>query len=547
MKWFYNMKIGAKLILSFVIVAVVSGIVGFIGIINMKEMNNNDKVLYDKMTVPLSDVAQISSLFQRARVNARDFILLEDPNEIEETYKKVQSFLEEMNTHAESFKKSIVQKEVEVAFKEYSEVLDEYKEDLDELLVLALANKDDEAFVFTKGDYQNTSDDLRIAIDKLVELKIRGAENQSVSNMSTSRKSVITMGSVVTLAMLMAIALGIFTSNIIGKPIRNVAEAADKIADGDLDVYIDIDTDEEIGQLANSFNRMSNNLNELLLNINIAAEQVAAGSLQVSDSSIALSKGATEQASTIEELTSTLEEIASQTKLNADNSNGANCLAEEAKENAVQGNVQMKDMLKAMEKINTSSNNISKIIKVIDDIAFQTNILALNAAVEAARAGRYGKGFAVVAEEVRNLAVRCASAAKETTEMIEDSIKNVNAGTVIAKETYEALNNIVDGISNVAKLIGEVAVASNEQATGIDQVNRGIMMVSEVVQSNSTTAEESAAASEELSNQAELLKQQVAKFKLRKSRNSTISHGEIGNLDLSKIEILNNKLDNQGA
>jgi len=208
-------------------------------------------------------------------------------------------------------------------------------------------------------------------------------------------------------------------------------------------------------------------------------------------------------------------EIAVQTKENATNANQANELAMRSKDDAVSGNKQMNEMLKAMLEINDASGSISKIIKVIDEIAFQTNILALNAAVEAARAGQHGKGFAVVAEEVRNLAARSANAAKETTDLIEGSVQKVNIGTKIANETAEALNKIVDGITKASEIVGGIASASNEQANGISQVNSAIEQVSDVVQTNTATAEESAAASEELSSQAEIMKESVAKFKLR--------------------------------
>lgn len=296
--------------------------------------------------------------------------------------------------------------------------------------------------------------------------------------------------------------------------VSEISGVLTEISEGNLDVAITADYKGDFVEIKDSLNHIIVNLSQVLGDIGNAADQVASGSRQVSDGSQTLSQGSTEQASSIQELTASITEIASQTKQNAINANQANELAMEAKKSAEQGNGQMQEMLSSMDGINEASANIFKIIKVIDGIAFQTNILALNAAVEAARAGQHGKGFAVVAEEVRNLAARSAEAAKETTDLIEGSIHKVQGGTTLAKETAEYLDEIVGGVEKAANLVGKIAEASNEQATGIAQVNKGIEQVSLVVQNNSATAEQSAAASEELSSQAELLKEMVMKFKL---------------------------------
>jgi methyl-accepting chemotaxis protein len=297
--------------------------------------------------------------------------------------------------------------------------------------------------------------------------------------------------------------------------VSEISQVLGEMSNSNLELSINNEYKGDFAQIKDALNFIIQSFNEVFTEINNAADQVSAGSNQVSDGSQALSQGTTEQASSIEELTSSITEVAVQTRQNAVNASQANELALNAKEGAILGNTHMKEMLKSMEEINESSSNISKIIKVIDDIAFQTNILALNAAVEAARAGQHGKGFAVVAEEVRNLAARSANAARETTDLIEGSIKKVEFGTKIANSTAESLDQIVVGVSKAATLVGEIAAASNEQATAISQINKGIEQVSDVVQTNSATAQESAAASEELSSQASVLKNMIAKFRLK--------------------------------
>lgn len=298
------------------------------------------------------------------------------------------------------------------------------------------------------------------------------------------------------------------------EPISEASTVLQSLSEGDLTVTMTGEYQGEYDQIKQSINQAIHSFHSVLSDLQIAADQVSTGAKQVSDGSQSLSQGATEQAGTVEELTASITEIASQTRTNAESADQASQLSTEAQHEAVKGTEKMKELLDSIREINESSTSISKIIKVIDDIAFQTNILALNAAVEAARAGQYGKGFTVVAEEVRNLAAKSAAAAKDTTALIEDSIQKVEQGTNIANKTADMLSGISESAHKTSTLIAEIAKASNEQASSIAQIDTGIEQVSTVVQTNSATAEESAASSEELSGQAEALMQMVGRFKL---------------------------------
>jgi methyl-accepting chemotaxis protein len=349
--------------------------------------------------------------------------------------------------------------------------------------------------------------------------------------------------------------MAMFIRNSVTEPINKIVEEVQELEKGHIGTRLNLNRTDEIGSLASSMDSLADSLqnevvsslammargdltfevtprdeqdvvrgalqkscadlNKLMAQIHVAVDQMNTGASQVADTSQSLSQGATEQAASLQEISSSLHQLGQQTTTNAANANQADQLSNISKAQAGKGNRQMQQMVEAMAEINDSGNNISRIIKVIDEIAFQTNLLALNAAVEAARAGRHGKGFAVVAEEVRNLAARSAQAAKETASLIEGSTEKTKIGSDISSQTAEALNEIVASVNQVSGLVVEIAVSSNEQAQGISQINLGVGQIDQVAQLTTANAEELAASAEELSSQSSELRGLLSSFRLK--------------------------------
>lgn len=431
-----------------------------------------------------------------------------------------------------------------------------------QILELAGQNKNDEAMNIFFEQYEPIMTQVQDFMSQADKATTDLAAADYAESAQRQTLTVVLIVGIVGVALLATIVLSVYITRGLTRPIQELDLATKEMAKGNLKVDVEYTSKDELGNLADSIRTMSDRisyymgaisdamqqlstgdldvkkretflgdfkpvqdsirvlvgaLNDTLGQIGQSADQVASGSDQVASGAQSLSQGATEQASSIEELAATINEMSGQIQNNAQSAQQARQTVDGVGEKLMESNEQMQTMTNAMDEISSSSKEIGKIIKTIEDIAFQTNILALNAAVEAARAGEAGKGFAVVADEVRSLASKSSEASKSTAVLIENSLKAVENGTRIADETAQSLLSVVEGTKEITNQINQIASASSEQSKGAAQVQQGIDQISNVVQTNSATAEESAAASEELSGQAQMLKMLISKFKLKRA------------------------------
>lgn len=555
---FRNLKVSKKITLSFGIVIVLYIVAVIAGTIGLFSVANGLESFYNHAYPIVRESLQISNLTTSIQRDIWNAYVVTDNAQIQSLLAGVESNSTQMAAYA---------KELEAKYDGDPQLLSNFKSALEatkapqEQAVQYVRTQDDaKALAILTGEYATVCNNLNASLDSIVNYSEQNAVDYYTNGMTIRTVCVVILLVLAAVSLILTILIVIKLTKDITRPLAEIKAAAEdwtkgamkssvtyqskdelgevadsmrfvsktlseyiddvtslllKMSQGDLTISADMEYLGDWASIRTSVNQILDSLNDTLGQINRSSEQVSSGSEQVSSSAQALSQGATEQASAVEELAATINEISHQVMETADNAHDVDRIVTATGEKLNACNDKMTQMVAAMSKINDSSAQISKIIKNIEDIAFQTNILALNAAVEAARAGAAGKGFAVVADEVRNLAAKSAEAAKNTTTLISGSLSAVEEGTQLVDSTQQSLLEVVDGAAKVTDAIQKITNAADEQSDAIQQVTQGIDQISAVVQTNSATAEESAAASEELSSQAQMLKSLVAQFQIK--------------------------------
>lgn len=552
-----NMTVKKKITLFSVMIIILMLIISSVGLWASMMINQARSARYNNYAMGQYYLSEAYSDFADIRVCIRDimYVYHDDSTNLKKKRTEMQDYEKNVQEYSNKFEErlSVFDSDVANQFNMTVSDMEQFMQSCEEYADMVESGDVDQA----RSDIKTTGSAVAAkAEQELIKLQ-EMIETASDENNDKLEKDLGALQAIILVVAIVAVLISIIYCGVLIRaitvPVAKLSIAAKKMAIGDVDVDCEKTADDDLGALMDNFKEMlqatkeqaeiateiaggdlsmevtprSNKdvlgkaLRKLVENqsatigtVKESAVQVTVGAEQVASASQSLAQGSTEQASALQEVTASIDEIAERTKKNASVATEANNLVHTVREMAADGKGQMTSMVSAMTDISESSEMISKIIKTIDDISFQTNILSLNAAVEAARAGIHGKGFAVVAEEVRNLAAKSASAAKETAEMIEDSIRKVDNGQKLAVETSQALDKIVESIESVTGLMTDMAESSNEQATAISQVDQAITQVSTVVQTNSATSEQCAAASEELSNQAVSLKTQLAGYKI---------------------------------
>lgn len=556
-----NLGIRLKLYILIGVALIGMLVIGGMSFLLMGRLNEKTDDISTSWLPSVDTGRDMAATLSNVRLNELGYLTAISDETAESSLQYIEKEKSEMDTLLAKYE-SLIDAEEEEFYNTAMDIWTQYRQADEELTALAKQGRVDEARAVLEGECVELYNSLNSAFDEIITYNTKGSAAETEESARLYRNATIILAAIILVIILIGVFFSFVVIRLIKMPISEIENAALKMAEGDLDIEISYTSKDELGVLSAqmrklvrklqviiddenkflakmasgdftvdsvceeeytggfypllvSFRSIAAKLNDTLLQISESSVQVANSSDQVSSGAQALSQGATEQASSVEELAATINEISEKVKQNAESAHQANTMADTVSAEMNTSNEKMQHMIQAMNDISSSSSEIGKIIKTIEDIAFQTNILALNAAVEAARAGAAGKGFAVVADEVRNLASKSAEASKSTSALIENSLKAVENGTQIADETAQSLLQAVNGVNEMTGIISQISEASSNQASAVSQITMGIDQISSVVQTNSATAQESAAASEELSSQSQLMKNLVERFKLK--------------------------------
>jgi methyl-accepting chemotaxis protein len=539
---FKNLSIGTKLLVGFIAIAMISAVVGSVGVIKIGHIAEDDAAMYRGVTVPLADLANMSTYFQRIRINVRDAVEAENEQEIKAALDTVKELRGRIDDHSQAYEKTIATEEGRRAYNEFKQVRAKYVELTEKVLELAGAGKKAEALHLLHGEAKKAALHQQDLMNRLMQGKTDEAKNTSEKNSEVARAASLLMMVAVAVGVILAVAGGLFIARAITAPLRTAVSKANAIGAGDLTVAIEADSTDETGQLLATLGKMAANLRGIMAQVADTSDQVAASSNQLHATSDQIATGAEEvasQAGTVatagEEMSATSNDIAQSCQHAAEGARRASQTAQNGavvveKTVQVMGQIAAKvqETARTVETLGERSDQIGAIIGTIEDIADQTNLLALNAAIEAARAGEQGRGFAVVADEVRALAERTTRATREIGDMIkaiqsetkgavlamDEGVQQVESGTQEAARSGEALQEILQQINDVAMQIHQVATAAEEQTATTSEISSNIVQITQVVQQTSQGAHESAQAAARLRNNADELQRLVRQFRL---------------------------------
>ncbi|SDF92972.1 MULTISPECIES: methyl-accepting chemotaxis protein [unclassified Duganella] len=514
MKWFYDLKIATKLIVSFGAVLLLTLILGVSNMISMDRVNQASTDLADNWMPSVRAVMDLRTDVGELRRWELAHLLNDEPAAMADYEKRMDTVLATLKQHRDVYEKLISSPEEKAIAAEFDKGLAAFMIDHDKMIAMSRSGNKADGRKLSASTSAQALTVITENVNKLVKLNVDGGDEASelASAIYTSARMTSIALLVVNIGIGMVLAL--WVARIVASPLQEAVSLARDVADGDLTRSINVKSACETGQLMQALKDMTGNLQNLVSQVRHGTDTIATASSEIASGNQDLSSRTEEQASSLEETASSMEELTSTVKQNADNARQANQLAQSASGIALKGGDVVGQVVGTMASINESSRKIVDIISVIDGIAFQTNILALNAAVEAARAGEQGRGFAVVAGEVRNLAHRSAAAAKDIKLLISDSVEKVETGSALVNQAGETMNEIVTSITRVTDIMSEITSASAEQSSGIEQVNTAIVQMDQVTQQNAALVEEAAAAAESMQEQAARLSEVVSVFKL---------------------------------